>query len=151
MKGNTMFIRKLSGLIILLLSVSFMLGNAQASEQMHKYFNDAARDVKATADPVQKRDILDHSFQKMTTTLTVVESMPQTSANDVAGIERLKATVQDKQNELNGTNGYDRVGDEQLKAFANYAVQDLEQADTMITISLVTLLLIIILVFLIAR
>lgn len=146
-----MFIRKLSGLIVLILSVSFSLGNARASEQLHKYFNDAARDVKATADPVQKRDILDHSFQKMSTTLTVVQSMPLTSASDVAGIERLKATLQDKQNELNGTNGYDRVGDEQLDAFANYAVQDLEQADTMVTISLVGLLVIIIIVFLIAR
>jgi len=146
-----MSISKLSGLLVLILSVSFSLGTARASEQMQTYFNNAARDVKATADPVQKRDILDKSFGTMTKTLTIVESMPQTTANDIAGIEQYKTAIQDKQNELNGTNGYTRIADEQLNTFANYAVQDLEQADTMITISLVTLLLIIILVFLIAR
>ncbi len=64
------------------------------------------------------------------------------------GIDRFKAALQEKQDELAGSNGYVRVSDEQLNAFSDYVVQDMEQADQMITISVVTLLLIIILVVL---
>ena len=73
------------------------------------------------------------------------------SKNDVDGIDRLKATLQEKQDELAGSNGYARVPDEQLNSFAEYVVQDMEQADQVITISLVTLLLIVILIVLIAK
>ena len=41
--------------------------------------------------------------------------------------------------------------DGQLNDFSNYVVQDMEQADQVITISVVTLLLIVILIVLIAR
>jgi hypothetical protein len=44
-----------------------------------------------------------------------------------------------------------RVSDGQLNNFSNYVVQDMEQADQVITISVVTLLLIIILIVLIAK
>ncbi len=136
--------------MILIMSVTFCLGNAQASEKLQGYFNDAAREVKATADPVQKREILNDEFQKVSNTLNAVESMPLTSESDRAGIERYKTTIQDKQDELNGKNGYARVSDGNLNAFSNYVVQDMEQADGTITISVVTLLLIIIIILLIA-
>ena len=71
------------------------------------------------------------------------------SKEDLIGIDRLKATLQAKQNELTGINGYERVSDEQLNNFSNYVLQDMEQADQMVTISLVALLLIILLVVLI--
>ncbi|HSQ76746.1 MAG TPA: hypothetical protein VLT13_14380 [Bacteroidota bacterium] len=45
-------------------------------------------------------------------------------------------------------NGYAGVSDAQLNGFSEYVVQDMEQADQLITISLVTLLLIIILIVL---
>jgi hypothetical protein len=44
-----------------------------------------------------------------------------------------------------------RVPDEQLNAFSDYVVQDMEQADQIITISLVTLLLIVILIVLMVK
>ena len=71
------------------------------------------------------------------------------SKGDRAGIDRLKVTLQERQNELVGTKGYDRVPDEQLNAFSDFVVQDMEQASRTITISLVTLLLIIIIVILV--
>src|SRR5579863_6678806 len=145
-----MSIRKISGLLALIVSVSFCVGNAHASEKLQGYFNDAAREVKATADPVQKREILNNEFQKVFNTINAVESMPLTSESDRAGIERYKTSIQDKQDELNGKNGYERVSDGKLNAFSNYVVQDMEQADGTITISLVTLLLIVIIILLIA-
>jgi hypothetical protein len=119
--------------------------------ELQGYFNDAATKAKATADVSQKRQILNESFHTISTALDIVRSLPLVSNDDVAGIDRLKATLQEKQDELAGTNGYARVPDEQLNAFSDYVVQDLEQADQVVTISLVTLLLIVILIVLIAK
>jgi len=115
---------------------------------LQKYFNDASRKVKVTADPSQKREILNESFRTMSKALDLVESSPLVSSDERAGIGRYKAALQNKQDELEGRNGYERVSDGQLNSFADYVVQDMEQADQMITISVVTLLLIVILVVL---
>ena len=65
-------------------------------------------------------------------------------------MDRVKATLLEKSEELAGTNGFDRVPDDQLNAFSTYIVQDMEQADKTISIGLVTLLLIIIIIILVA-
>jgi hypothetical protein len=116
--------------------------------EIQKYFSDAATRAKATADPVKKRQILDESFQTMFTALDIAQSLPFISKDDSLGIVRFRATLQEKQDELAGRNGYVRVADQQLNAFSNYVVQDIEQADEVITISLVTLVLIILLIVL---
>jgi len=125
------------------------VGNALGQDNLQKYFNDTACKVKATADPSQKRAILNDGFQNMSKALNRVESLRLVSKDDRAGIDRLKGTLQERQNELAGNNGYDRVPDEQLNAFSDFVVQDMEQADRTITISLITLLLIIIIVILV--
>ena len=119
--------------------------------ELQGYFNDAATKAKAAATASEKRQILSESFHTMATALDIVKSLPLVSKDDVAGIDRLKATLQEKQDELTGSNGYARVPDEHLNAFSDYVVQDMEQADQVITISLVTLLLIVILIVLIAK
>jgi hypothetical protein len=124
-------------------------GNALGQDNLQKYFNDTACKVKATADPSQKRAILNDGLQNMSKALNRVESLRLISKDDRAGIDRFKITLQERQNELAGSNGYDRVHDEQLNAFSDFVVQDMEQADRTITISLVTLLLIIIIVILV--
>lgn len=126
-------------------------GIAMGQGNVQKYFNDAACKVKATSDPSQKREILNNRFQDMSKALDIVRSSPLVSKTDRAGIDCLKATVQDKQNELAGTNGYARVPDDKLNAFADYVVQDTEQADATITISVVAALLIIIIIILVVR
>jgi hypothetical protein len=119
--------------------------------EIQDYFSDAAHKVKATADPVEKRQILTGSIQNMSTVLGIVQSLPLISKDDIAGIENVKSALQEKADELGGNNGYVRVPDEKLNAFADYIVQDMEQADQVVTISLVTLLLIVILIVLIVR
>jgi len=126
------------------------VGNALGQDNLQKYFNDTACKVKATADPSQKRAILNEGLQNMSKALNRVESSRLVSKDDRAGIDRFKVTLQERQNELAGSSGYDRVPDEQLNAFSDFVVQDMEQADRTITISLVTLLLIIIIVILVA-
>jgi hypothetical protein len=125
-----------------------LFGNAGANSDIQKYFSDTACKVKATADPVQKRDLLDNSLQTMAKALDRVERSGLISQDDRAGLIRFKMTLQAKQDELMGRNGYERVADTQLNAFSDYVVQDMEQAERYITISVVTALLILLILVL---
>jgi len=125
-------------------------GVAQAQDKVHNYLNETSLKVKATEDPVQKREILSKNLATMSHAVATAERSPLTSPEDAASLNRLQTTLQEKSDELAGVNGYDRVPDDQLNAFSSYVVQDMEQADQKITIGLVTLLLIIIIVILIA-
>ena len=133
---------------IVIMSVLALPAFAGGKGEIQKYFSDAASRAKATADPVEKRQILDESFNTMFTALDIAQTLPFISKNDSLGIVRFRATLREKQDELAGRNGYVRVSDQQLNAFSSYVVQDIEQADEVITISLLTLVLIILLVVL---
>jgi hypothetical protein len=151
MKGAAMKSRTALTSMVIMICILALPAFGGGKGELQGYFNDAATKAKATADVSQKRQILNESFHTISTALDIVRSLPLVSNDDVAGIDRLKATLQEKQDELAGTNGYARVPDAQLNAFSDYVVQDLEQADQVITISLVTLLLIVILIVLIAK
>jgi hypothetical protein len=135
-------------LTVIMLVMAFA-GVAQGQDKLQNYFSDAACKVKVTTDPVQKREVLDKSFEKMFNALNTVQGSPLISKDDKAGIERYKVILKEKQDELSGLNGFERVPDAQLNAFADYVVQDMEQAAQNVTISLVALLLIIIIVILV--
>ncbi len=138
--------------IMTVLAMSFVAvqaGWAEGREGIQKVFNDTARRVKITADPAQKRDIMDHSLQTMSRALDRVESSGLVSKDDRDGISRIRTALQEKQDELTGTNGFERVADAQLNAFSDYVVQDMEQAYQSVTISLVSALLIVIILILI--
>jgi len=135
--------------IMVMMCVLVYAGIAAGQDNVQKYFNDAACKVKATTDPAQKREILHNKLQNMSTALDKVQSSPLVSETDRAGMDLLKASLQEKQDELAGSNGFARVPDDQLNAFSDYVVQDMEQADKTITISLVTALLIVIIIILV--
>ena len=142
-----MFTRIALRLIVVIGALGFA-GVAQGQDRVHNYFNDTALKVKATESPAQKREILSKDLSDMTKAIDKVKSAPLTSEQDDINLDRIKATLQEKSDELAGINGFDRVPDDQLNAFSTYIVQDMEQADTTVTISLVVLLLIIIIVIL---
>ncbi|RQW03888.1 hypothetical protein EH222_11915, partial [candidate division KSB1 bacterium] len=104
--------------VILMLFVMIQAGNAAGTEEIQKYFNDTACKVKATDDPVQKREILNKSLQTMSKALERIESLGLISPEDQAGVNRFKTALQEKQDELAGTNGYARVADAQLDSFS---------------------------------
>lgn len=133
---------------VLLMFVLAIPVNADGKDELKQYFSKAADKVKATENADEKREILNESFNNMSKVLDKVLSSGLISESDRVGIEQYKATLQEKQNELEGSNGYERVQDRQLNSFANYVVQDMEQADSTITISVIALLLIIIIVIL---
>ena len=145
-----MTVRRAFGSIAMVCALALPLF-AGGKGEIQDYFSDAARKVKATANPAEKRQILTGSIQNMSTVLGIVQRMPLISKDDMAGINQLQSAFQEKQDELAGNNGYARVPDEKLNAFSDYIVQDMEQANQVITISLITLLLIIILIVLIIK
>ena len=149
MEVTIMLTRTVLGIIVMMF-VLVQVGNAGGTDRIQKHFNDTASKVKATTDPVQKREILNKSLQTMTKTLDKVESSPLISKEDRAGIDQYKAVIQENQDELTGSNGYERVPDGQLNAFSDYVVQNMEQAERTITISLVAALLIVIIIILVA-
>ena len=134
--------------LIVMIGALGCAGVALGQDSVHEYFNDTALKVKATESPVQKREILSKSLVDMTKALDTVKSAPLTSEQDDAKLDRIKVTLQEKSDELAGTNGFDRVPDDQLNAFSTYIVQDMEQADKSVTISLVAALLIVIIIIL---
>ena len=121
---------------------------ARAQDAILDRLNDASVEVKATSDPAQKRAILERNIDGVIGALRTVRGAPMLSEQDAASIDHVQAVLQERSDELAGRNGFSRVGDDQLDAFASFVVQDLEQAHS-VTISVVTLLLIIIILILI--
>jgi len=146
---KTTMIKRAAFGVIVLMFVLVQAGNAQGTDNIQAYFNDTAIKVKAIENPVQKRELLDQSLQDMSTALARVESFGLISNDDRADLDRFKAILQEYQDELAGRNGFERVPDTQLNAFADYVVQDMQQADKTISISLVAALLIVIIIILI--
>jgi hypothetical protein len=130
---------------ILLMFVLVIPANAGGKGELQKHFNNVANKVKATENATEKREILENSFKDMSEALDKVQGSFLVSKEDQDGINNLKATLKENQDELAGINGYERVPDSQLNNFSSYVVQNMEQADETVTISVVALVLIILL------
>ena len=122
--------------------------SGDAVEMFKKHINGVVQKVEKAESPDKKREILNSSFDKLLTSFKRVEKMKTLSSADQAAINKLKNNITEKKNELNGLNGYKKVNNNQLNNFANFVQQDLEQADSTITISVTVLLLIIIILLL---
>ena len=133
--------------IIVMMFVLSIPAVAGGKGEIKKYFNDAVAKVKATEDATEKREILNNSFENMFKAVNKIQSLGLVSKEESKGIDQFKTSLKEKQDELKGINGFERVQDSQLNNFSNYVVQDMEQAS--ITISLVAALLIIIIIILI--
>lgn len=132
-------------LTILMMFVFTIPVNAGGKEELKKYFNNAANKVIATENVSEKREILNESFENMHKVLDEARNSGLISKEDQSGIDNFKAAIQEKQDELEGRNGFERVSDSQLNSFSLYVVQDMEQAAAGITISLLALVIIAIL------
>jgi hypothetical protein len=136
--------------LLVVIGVLGWAGTAMSQDRVHNYLNDTSLKVKAATSPEQKREILSTGLSAMTRAIDTVKGAPLTTEQDRTHLNRLQADLQEKSDELMGVNGFDRVPDNQLNAFSTYVVQDMEQADKTITVSLVVVLLIVIIIILIA-
>ena len=139
--------------IILTVILSFFLFQTSKADdlkkELQKYINEIITEVKEAETPDEKREILNDLFEDLQSSFSAAKNSPYVPEEDHKGIDMLETKMRDRQNELNGLDGFEKVPDNKLNEFATFTLQDIEQADTIITISLTTLLLIIILAILI--
>lgn len=133
----------------LILAVSPAQADVSPHDRLKKHVRDVVQSVKAAPTAAEKREILDDELRTMIAALDRAERMANTlSEEDRAGIDALRARLQEKLDQLHGRDGYEAVPDAQLDTFADYVQQDFERADNTITLSVTTALLILILIIL---
>lgn len=118
------------------------------TETFKKHFNETVLDVQATDNSVEKRAILNKSLSKMINTIETIEKRATLTDIEIADLQTYKLGLVDKQSELNGLDGFDRVLDNDLDDFSNYSQNFIEQANRTVTIGVTTALLILIILLL---
>ncbi len=115
--------------------------NSNDTQRIKKYINSTVQAVENEQDVIQKRVLLNESFDKIITVLDKVSerNIPE---NDAKAIILLRANILEKRNELNGEQGFKRVEDFNLNYFSQYVQDDFEQASGTIVIGVTTALLI---------
>jgi hypothetical protein len=134
--------------VLIALPVSAQNGATKAENKLKDYLSGVAVQVKKQSDPAQKREILNRSFEKVFKAADTIERMPAFSSTDLQVVAELRSRTQDKFDELNGLNNYEPVSDAQLDHFADYVVQDTEQAAETVVITTTTIIIIILIVLL---
>lgn len=114
-------------------------------ETFKKHFNETVQQVQQTDDADEKRMILNESFSNMITAIDRIESYATLTEDESAQLNSFKSDITEKQNELNGLDGFEEIADEDLNDFSEYSQDFMEQANRTITIGATTLLLIVIL------
>lgn len=122
--------------------------SSNITETFKKHFNETVQEVQGTEDADEKRMILNESFSKIISSIDLIESRTNLSDDETAQLHSYKLGITEKQNELNGLDGFDEIVDEDLDDFSNFSQDFMEQANRTITIGATTLLLIIIILLL---
>ncbi len=140
--------------IILLLFVAVqplmaMDNSSRLEDQFKEYMNEIRMKVKEIDDPVEKRAMLNMTLKKILKALDTVSALESLSEKDKKAIASVRSGFQDKYSELNGLNGFEKVADTDLNSFADYILQDLEQARRMVSMSIAAFIIIILLIILI--
>jgi len=118
------------------------------TETFKKHFNETVEEVQQTENAGKKRLILNESFTKMTATLDRIESKVNLTEDETAQLQSYKFSIVEKQNELNGLDGFDEIQDKDLDKFSDYSQNSMEQANKTITLGVTTALLIILILLL---
>ena len=122
--------------------------NTDPFQKIKTHLNEVVKDIHQTTEPELKREKLDTELTGLISTISKVENMDGIHDTDRDNLSDLRTDLQNKKDELNGENGYARVPSNQLNDYATFVQQDLEQADSVVTLSLSTALLIVIILLL---
>jgi len=121
--------------------------NKNAENKIKNYFKDVMVKVTNEKDFTKKREILNSSLEKMDKVLSTVASYSDND-NELSALNKMRAEVKNKLDELNGKNGFDKVQDSELNNFSTYVMQNFETADTYLYVSVTALLIIALLLIL---
>ncbi len=117
-------------------------------EALKKHLNSVVEQVKETPDTEQKRAVLNESLDEMMTAIERVNKKKSVSEDEKETLAEFKNLLSERKDELNGSGGYAKVPANQLNHYAQFIQQDVEQADSVLTISATTALLIVIILLL---
>lgn len=118
--------------LAILFAIGLQTSDAQHTnvESMFKnHINDVVQKVKKTDAPQEKRELLNKSFDNILSAFDKVAKMGVLSEQNLIALNEVKQDITDKKSELNGLNGFPRVSNSELNAFADFVQQDYEQAD----------------------
>jgi hypothetical protein len=147
---------RIKSLVVVVLLLGFALPvfaeetAVDSQDALKKYFNELAIKVKNLDDPAAKRELLDEALVRL---LDATDRMERRAigSRSKESVAIFRQEVQEKHDELNGLEGYARVADADLDSFADYMVQDLEQARSYVVMStglaIVLLIILLILIF----
>ncbi len=144
-------IRLITTSIILLFALQSMAfaQTTNVTETFKKHFNETVQQVHQSESADDKRVILNESFSKILTAIDRIDSVADLSEDEIAQLHSYKLGIVEKQNELNGLDGFDEILDEDLDDFSDYSQQFIEQANRTITIGVSTLVLILLILLII--
>jgi hypothetical protein len=143
-------IRFLTTTLIMLFAVQSMAvaQSKDMTESFKLHFNETVNQVHQTDNADEKRKILNESFTKMIIAIDRIESRANLTDEQRTFLSSYRMNIADKQNELNGLDGFDEVLDDDLDDFSNFSQDSLEQANRTVTIGLTSALLILIILIL---
>jgi len=140
-----------SAVLVCAFATTAFAQSTNVTETFKKHFNETVQEVYGAEHADEKRAILNESFNKMITAIDRIESTASLTEDQIAQLHTYRLGIVEKQNELNGLDGFDEIVDEDLDEFSNFSQDFIEQANrTTITIGVTTALLIIIILLLLA-
>jgi len=145
---KTLYTILASVLFVFAMQTATFAQSADITETFKKHFNETVQAVHDTEDADEKRAILNESFTKMLTAIDRIESRASLTEDEIASLNTYKLDLTEKQNELNGLDGFDEIVDEDLDDFSNFSQDFIEQANRTVTIGVGTALLIILILLL---
>ena len=134
--------------ILLVVLTGTVAAQDSLSETFKEHFNETVQNVKASDDPVEQRDLLNTSFDKMVHAINRIDESADLTNEERDQLLSFKDQIEEKKSELNGLDGFDEVQDDELIDFSDYSQQEIEQANRTITLSLTTALLIVLILIL---
>jgi len=140
----------ISATILFFLLQGAVLAQSDSLAEIFKtHMNETVQNVKNSDNAIEKRAILDTSFNKILKAVERIEKSGQLTEEEFAQLQTFKHSIEEKSDQLNGQNGFEEVADEDLEDFSDYSQQAMEQADRTLTLSLTTVLLVVIILLLI--
>ena len=103
-------------------------GSALLEEQYKAALSRLTQDVRQAQSPTEKREILQHFVNGMQDGLQKAENLASVQESDREALRSVAGKFHAYKAELDGMNGYDRVADADLDAFAGYVQQGMEMA-----------------------
>ena len=103
-------------------------GSALVEEQYKAALSRLTQEVRQAQSPTEKREILHHFVDGMRDGLQKAETLESIQPSDRETLRSVAGKFDGYKAELDGMNGYARVADADLDAFAGYVQQGMEQA-----------------------